>query len=88
MEMHGMRATEATGNRPRAQDGSDGTPDLSESGFEMLQAAVRLARDKQITKVALLRERMVALFGGERAGDIDQALRYWGARLRVVGLSE
>lgn len=60
-------------------------PDLSSTGFEALQVAVRLARDKQIRTVPLLRERLMCLFPA-RDGDIDQALAYWAAHVQSAGV--
>jgi hypothetical protein len=68
-----------------ASEGS--TPELTDGGFEMLQVAVRLARDKQVPSVKALRDRLQAMFTG-RADDIEQALRYWSARLKVVGVCD
>lgn len=81
------KVTEIEEDRAAACAG-DTMPELTEGGFEMLQVAVRLARDKQIKTVALLRAALVSLCGGDRSGDIDQALRYWAARLAVVGVHD
>lgn len=60
-------------------------PELSPSGFEVLQAAVRVARDMQIKTLQLLREQLGRLFPA-RSDDIEQAIAYWAAHVRRTGL--
>lgn len=62
-------------------------PELSESEFEVLSAAVRQARDLQIKSLKSLRERLVTMFPG-RLQDIEQAIGYWRAEVRRQGLGE
>lgn len=60
-------------------------PDLSDSGFQVLQAAVRLARDKQLKTLKSLREQLGNLFPN-RNDDIEQAINYWAAYVRKTGI--
>ncbi|MCY1165276.1 hypothetical protein D9M73_51790 [compost metagenome] len=60
-------------------------PELSPTGFEVLQAAVRIARDKQIKTLQSLREHLGTLFPA-RGGDIDQAVAYWAAHVQRTGV--
>ena len=62
-------------------------PELSESGFEVLRAAVRQARDRQIKSLKSLQERLAVMFPG-RSQDIEQAIGYWRAEVRLQGLGE
>jgi hypothetical protein len=56
-------------------------PDLNEAGFEVLQVAVRAARDRQIRTLKALREFLDTQFPN-RKDDIDQAVKYWSAYVR------
>lgn len=60
-------------------------PELSPSGFEVLQAAVRVARDRQTKTLQLLREQLGRLFPN-RSADIEQAIAYWAAHVRRTGI--
>lgn len=55
--------------------------ELSEGGYEMLRAAVNLAREHQCRTLSRLKERLAAAWPG-RAEDINEALNYWSADIR------
>ena len=57
------------------------TPALTNGGFEMLRAAVRVARDQQIRHVAGLRMILEALW----EADISAALQTWANYERSKG---
>lgn len=61
-------------------------PELSPSGFEVLQAAVRVARDKHIRTLQALRGQLGSLFPA-RGEDIEQAIAYWAAHVRRTGVT-
>lgn len=60
-------------------------PELSPTAFEVLQVAVRLARDRQVKTLSLLRVRLRFLFPAREA-DIDQAIAFWAAHVQRVGV--
>jgi hypothetical protein len=62
-------------------------PDLNESGFEVLQAAVRAARNLQLKTVSALRSYLLSEFP-DRASDIDSAIKYWSASVVRFGIAE
>lgn len=51
-------------------------PDFSEGAFEMLQAAVNIARGSQTRDLSTLRQHLAHKFPG-RETDIEAALAYW-----------
>ena len=55
--------------------------ELSDEAFTVLRAAVNLARDHNIQKVAVLRQRLEQVFPRVSAEVIDSALRFWARRL-------
>jgi hypothetical protein len=61
-------------------------PELSPTGFEVLQVAVRVARDQQIKTLLSLRANLGRLFPS-RADDIDQAIAYWAAHVQRTGVA-
>lgn len=58
-----------------------GTRELSDSGFEMLRAAVNLARDGEFWSLASLRLRLGQIFPAQ-GEDIEQAIKFWASRER------
>lgn len=60
-------------------------PELSPTGYEVLQAAVRSARDNQILTLKALRDHLGRLFPA-RDDDIEQAITYWAAHVRLNGV--
>lgn len=52
------------------------TPELSEEGFDVLRAAVNLARNESIRRADALVSRLKTLFPGKEAV-IKEALAYW-----------
>lgn len=65
----------ATTSTPAAQ------PDLSEGGYEMMRAAVNLARNHSIQTLAQLRARMHQMFP-DRIAEVDQGIKFWAAHTR------
>lgn len=61
-------------------------PEMGPSGFEVLQAAVRVARDKQTATLLSLRANLARLFPA-RADDVDQAIAYWAAHVKRTGVA-
>lgn len=49
---------------------------LDETALQILMVAVRVARDHQVQKVAILKEKLEGLFPGQGEA-VDSALRYW-----------
>jgi hypothetical protein len=49
---------------------------------ELVMSAVRVARNSSITKVAVLRQRLAAMYPTVKASDIDSALHFWAAAER------
>jgi hypothetical protein len=54
------------------------TDELSPSAFEVLQSAVRIAREQQIQTLPVLRRQLDRIFPS-RGEDIEQAIHYWAA---------
>jgi hypothetical protein len=54
---------------------------LSESGYEVLRAAVNIAREHRCATVVRLKAHLLAVFPG-RQEDIDEAINYWAADVR------
>ncbi len=57
------------------------TAELSEGAYEMLRAAVNLARERQLKSAKSLRSRLVAAYPGREA-DVSEAIRYWASSIR------
>lgn len=57
---------------------------MTETGFEVLRDAVRVARDRQIRSVRVLRHTLKEL--GHDDTSIDEALTTWGDHIRRTGL--
>lgn len=53
---------------------------LSAKGFEALEAAIRVARDQQVKRVARLRSLLLDL--GYKKSEIDEAIHYWSKYVR------
>lgn len=54
-----------------------GEPTLSPEGFDMLRAAMNIARNYQVQKVAQLRIKLLDMFPG-KDDLVQEALTYWG----------
>lgn len=54
---------------------------LSESGYDMLRAAVNAARQFQCQSVKALKERLLMTFP-DRETAINEAIAFWAARVR------
>lgn len=59
--------------------------DLSAEAFDILLAAVNLARFRQVKTVASLRQQLAQAFPKTDASVIDQALRFWAERNLATG---
>lgn len=54
---------------------------LSESGYDMLRAAVNAARQFQCQSVKALKERLLMTFP-DRETEINEAIAFWAANVR------
>lgn len=54
---------------------------LSESGYDMLRAAVNAARQFQCQSVKALKERLLMTFPDQKAA-INEAIAFWAANVR------
>lgn len=55
--------------------------ELSEDGYDMLRAAVNVARQFQCRSVQSLRDRLQIIYPGRDAA-IKEAIEFWGANVR------
>jgi hypothetical protein len=54
---------------------------LSDAGYEMLRAAVNIAREHQCRSLSRLKERLLETHPGRNA-DIEAAIKYWAEDVR------
>ncbi len=69
-------------DRPCAQVADE---PLSEAAFDILRAALRIARDEQIRRLTTLRSRLESAFPGQQA-DVRAALLYWAGYHKSKGI--
>lgn len=55
---------------------------MNESVFEVLRAAVRIARDEQVQRLVTLKIKLLELFPG-RQEDIMSAIQFWASQARA-----
>ncbi len=65
---------------PKAQD-----DELPEGAFDILVAAVNVARNEQTRTVASLKLRLASLFPKTPESTIDATLRHWARHLAATG---
>lgn len=53
---------------------------LTDSAFDVLRVAVRIAKDRQIKTVKSLKAQLLVLFP-DRQAEIDQAVSYWATEV-------
>ncbi len=66
------------------KSGVDMAPQISENVFEILRAAVNLARSEQIRKVHTLKARLLDFYPGQEE-DINKAISVWGEYVQSKG---
>lgn len=59
--------------------------ELPEGAFDILVAAVNVARNEQVRSVASLKLRLASLFPKALETDIDSTLRYWARHMQATG---
>jgi len=57
---------------------------MTDNVFEVLHAAVTIAKDRQIRCVKVLRRQLLELFPGREA-EISEALAFWSSYVRELG---
>ena len=57
-------------------------PELSDLAYEILRAALNIARNEQVRTLARLKQKLASRYPSAPQTDIDSALAFWAKRVR------